>query len=49
MIDLITDYDGIKGKLAALAAGGTGVGLDAKLPQTARRKPVEDLGCGRQL
>jgi len=30
MIDLITAYDGIKGKLAALAAGGTGVGLDAK-------------------
>ena len=30
MIDLITVYDGIKGKLAALAAGGTGVGLDAK-------------------
>jgi 2-keto-4-pentenoate hydratase/2-oxohepta-3-ene-1,7-dioic acid hydratase in catechol pathway len=30
MIDLITAYDGIKGKLDALAAGGTGVGLDAK-------------------
>ena len=30
MIDLITAYDGIKGKLAALAAGGTGVELDAK-------------------
>jgi 2-keto-4-pentenoate hydratase/2-oxohepta-3-ene-1,7-dioic acid hydratase in catechol pathway len=30
MIDLITAYDGIKGKLAALAVGGTGVGLDAK-------------------
>ncbi len=30
MIDLITAYDSIKGKLAALAAGGTGVGLDAK-------------------
>jgi 2-keto-4-pentenoate hydratase/2-oxohepta-3-ene-1,7-dioic acid hydratase in catechol pathway len=30
MIDLITAYDGIKGKLAALAADGTGVGLDAK-------------------
>lgn len=30
MIDLITAYDGIKGKLDALAASGTGVGLDAK-------------------
>ena len=30
MIDLIAVYDGIKGKLAALAAGGTSVGLDAK-------------------
>ena len=30
MIDLITAYDGMKGKLDALAAGGTGVGLDAK-------------------
>jgi 2-keto-4-pentenoate hydratase/2-oxohepta-3-ene-1,7-dioic acid hydratase in catechol pathway len=30
MIDLITAYDGIKGKLDALAAGGSGVGLDAK-------------------
>jgi 2-keto-4-pentenoate hydratase/2-oxohepta-3-ene-1,7-dioic acid hydratase in catechol pathway len=30
MIDLITAYDAMKGKLAALAAGGTGVGLDAK-------------------
>ena len=30
MIDLITAYDGIKSKLDALAAGGTGVGLDAK-------------------
>jgi 2-keto-4-pentenoate hydratase/2-oxohepta-3-ene-1,7-dioic acid hydratase in catechol pathway len=38
MIDLITAYDGIKGKLAALAAGGTGVGLDAKL----LKPPVEN-------
>ena len=30
MIDLITTYDAMKDKLAALAAGGTGVGLDAK-------------------
>ena len=30
MIDLITAYDAMKGKLDALAAGGTGVGLDAK-------------------
>ena len=30
MIDLIAAYDGMKDKLAALAAGGTGVGLDAK-------------------
>jgi 2-keto-4-pentenoate hydratase/2-oxohepta-3-ene-1,7-dioic acid hydratase in catechol pathway len=38
MIDLITAYDSIKGKLAALAAGGTGVGLDAKL----LKPPVEN-------
>ena len=38
MIDLIAVYDGIKGKLAALAAGGTGVGLDAKL----LKPPVEN-------
>ena len=38
MIDLITAYDGLKGKLAALAAGGTGVGLDAKL----LKPPVEN-------
>ena len=38
MIDLITVYDGMKGKLAALAAGGTGVGLDAKL----LKPPVEN-------
>ena len=38
MIDLITAYDGFKGKLAALAAGGTGVGLDAKL----LKPPVEN-------
>ena len=38
MIDLITAYDGIKGKLDALAAGGTGVGLDAKL----LKPPVEN-------
>lgn len=38
MIDLITVYDGIKGKLAALATGGTGVGLDAKL----LKPPVEN-------
>ena len=38
MIDLITAYDGIKGKLDALAAGGSGVGLDAKL----LKPPVEN-------
>jgi 2-keto-4-pentenoate hydratase/2-oxohepta-3-ene-1,7-dioic acid hydratase in catechol pathway len=38
MIDLITAYDSMKGKLAALAAGGTGVGLDAKL----LKPPVEN-------
>ena len=38
MIDLITAYDGIKGKLDALAAGGTGVGVDAKL----LKPPVEN-------
>ena len=38
MIDLITAYDGMKGNLAALAAGGTGVGLDAKL----LKPPVEN-------
>jgi 2-keto-4-pentenoate hydratase/2-oxohepta-3-ene-1,7-dioic acid hydratase in catechol pathway len=38
MIDLITAYDSIKGKLAALAAGGTGVGLDTRL----LKPPVEN-------
>jgi 2-keto-4-pentenoate hydratase/2-oxohepta-3-ene-1,7-dioic acid hydratase in catechol pathway len=38
MIDLITAYDAMKGKLAALATGGTGVGLDAKL----LKPPVEN-------
>jgi 2-keto-4-pentenoate hydratase/2-oxohepta-3-ene-1,7-dioic acid hydratase in catechol pathway len=38
MIDLITAYDVIKSKLDALAAGGTGVGLDAKL----LKPPVEN-------
>jgi 2-keto-4-pentenoate hydratase/2-oxohepta-3-ene-1,7-dioic acid hydratase in catechol pathway len=38
MIDLITAYDAMKDKLAALAAAGTGVGLDAKL----LKPPVEN-------
>jgi 2-keto-4-pentenoate hydratase/2-oxohepta-3-ene-1,7-dioic acid hydratase in catechol pathway len=38
MIDLITAYDGIKGKLDALATGGSGVRLDAKL----LKPPVEN-------
>ena len=38
MIDLITAYDGIKSKLDALATGGSGVGLDAKL----LKPPVEN-------
>jgi len=38
MIDLITAYDGIKSKLDALATGGSGVRLDAKL----LKPPVEN-------
>ena len=49
MIDLIAQYEQIKGRLADLAARGGGSKLDSKLLKRAGRTAVEDLGRRRQL